>query len=634
ENGQFYFVVYKEDGSVRLRSEGFKTAKDRDVELSGVLKNLNNADMYETIERGKYRIHILRDQTGREVGRSCLETETVAVPVVETATAAAAVAAAAVTTEEVVETEVDVEDDYLACKEYEGHEVNDKVNNVAFFKHENGQFYFVVYKEDGSVRLRSEGFRTAKDRDVELSGVLKNLNNPDMYETIERGKYRIHILRDDTGREVGRSCLEKEEAAAAIPVVETATAAAALAAAAVTVEEVVEPEVVETEVDVEDDYLPCKEYEGHKVNDKVNNVAFFKHENGQYYFAIYKEDGSVRLRSEGFRTAKKRDSELSGALKNLNNPDQYETIERGKYKLHILKDDTGREVGRSCLETEDVAAFIPLAGAAAAAAFAGAALVTDEPDPVIEVEEEVVAPVVVEKTAEKVVAAAPVIETASEAASSGFKWWWLLPLLLIPLFFLLRGCDGCGKTGTTTSAPPPVEKPTEKVTPPIIPADTTETPVDTVDKVTTAPVPDPTCNCTGSENIIFNIPTSGTPKVLTRLGTNPEFGNSHSLDPTGFYNKLKRAYDSNARDKRFLNRMFKAMGYNNGFADAKPNLFSNARVSVGTVGNMGYSPKHRTVYAKLNTSGRDLEAFKIKAANGCDIHFMKTCGNHFFFCDK
>jgi len=47
---------------------------------------------------------------------------------------------------------------------------------------------------------------------------------------------------------------------------------------------------------------------------------------------------------------------------------------------------------------------------------------------------------------------------------------------------------------------------------------------------------------------------------------------------------------------------------------------------------MGFNAKHRTVYAKLNTTGRDLEAFKISAKNGCDIHFMKTCGNHFFFC--
>jgi len=69
--------------------------------------------------------------------------------------------------------EKDKEDDYLPCKAYEGHAVNDKVNNIAFFKGEDNQFYFVAYDEHGNVRLRSEGFRTAKERDEELSGVVR-----------------------------------------------------------------------------------------------------------------------------------------------------------------------------------------------------------------------------------------------------------------------------------------------------------------------------------------------------------------------------------------------------------------------------------------------------------------------------
>jgi hypothetical protein len=84
-------------------------------------------------------------------------------------------------------------------------------------------------------------------------------------------------------------------------------------------------------VDVEDDYLPCREYEGRNVNDKATNVSMFKHDNGQYYFAILDEDGSVRLRSEGFRSAQDRDKELSGALKNLTDPDMYTTVRRGEY---------------------------------------------------------------------------------------------------------------------------------------------------------------------------------------------------------------------------------------------------------------------------------------------------------------
>ena len=469
-----------------------------------------------------------------------------------------------------------------------------------------------------------------------MKGLLANINKPNKYETLTRGKYSIHILSDNNGREVGRSCLEVTEVKAAPPpVVETAAIATAVTAAAVVASTDKPKKVVEPvkEPEKEDDYLPCKEYEGHKINDKANNVALFK-KDGQLYFVVYKENGSVRLRSEGFKTSKRRDRELSAALKNLNKPERYETISRGKYSLHILKDGKGTEVGRSCLETEK--SPIPVIATTAAAATAVAAAVStikvekEEVKPVVKKQKvkkaapvvakkvKKAAPVVAKKVVkEKVVAAAaPVVESA--AGGGGFNWKWLLWLL--PLLLLLLGlkmCGGCDKAASIT--PPPVIK-TPAPTPP--PAE--------VEKTVEAPVA-PTCDCNGSSNIIFNIPSGRTAKVLTKLGTNPEFGNSHSLDAAGFYNKLKSAA-SNSRDKQFLDEIYKAMGYS-GFGDASADQFSETRVTSGTRGNMGFSSKHRTVYAELSpTSSRDLEAFRIKAANGCDLHFMKTCGNHFFFC--
>ena len=74
------------------------------------------------------------------------------------------------------------------------------------------------------------------------------------------------------------------------------------------------------------------------------------------------------------------------------------------------------------------------------------------------------------------------------------------------------------------------------------------------------------------------------------------------------------------------------MGYAS-FAEATPELFTETQLERGTIGNIGFSENHKTLYGQLNvTSDRDLMAFRIQAANGCDIHFMKTCGNHFFFC--
>jgi uncharacterized protein YegP (UPF0339 family) len=651
---EFYFS-YKVDGDPILISEGYKTEAARENGIASVEKNWILDKRYKNHETssGRYYYTIIagnHQEIARSKWYSSAEERDGGVSWLLASGIAGATAtnlAASVSTgDEMVEksiksstkNKVQVEDDYLPCKEYEGHEVNDKVNNVAFFKHENGQFYFVIYKEDGTVRLRSEGFENAKTRDVELSGVLKNLDNPEMYETVSRGKYSIHILNDAEGREIGRSCLETiEEKAAVIPSVVEATA---IAAAIISAIDSAPKPVIEVEPDKEDDYLLCTEYENRKISDKKNKVGLFKHSDGQYYFVIYKSDGTVRLRSEGFRTPRERDSELSGALRNLENADMYETVTRGEYSMHILRDESGREVGRSCLETESDPLAIPILVAATST---GIGAMIPEVVPPIVVEEEIITPVPPPVVTEKVIP--PPITTASAAESGGGGFNWKLLLLLIPLlaFLFWKGCNCSGNNGTP---PTPVKV---DPTPKPMPVDTLEK-VDTLGKIDTlekeivptpepkkkkVPTPDPvSCNCTGSSNIIFNIPTNQAPKVLTRFGRTPEFGKSHRLDPPGFYNNLNTAPATNNRDKRFLDDLFEAMGYPIGFAGANAGLFSNVRIPKGTNGNMGQGKKHRTNYAKLNVSGKDLDAFKIKAANGCDIHFMKTCGNHFFFCPK
>ncbi len=148
------------------------------------------------------------------------------------------------------------------------------------------------------------------------------------------------------------------------------------------------------------------------------------------------------------------------------------------------------------------------------------------------------------------------------------------------------------------------------------------------------PPPTPVCDCQGHENDIYNIPVDKKPRVLTKLGTNPEFGNSHSLDAYGFYNKLRARHNKSRRDRKFLDNLFRELGYNS-FLDVGSEKFSEVEIPYGTTGNIGYSKQHKTLYVTLNAkSKRDLQAFKIKGnkGDGCDIHFMKTCGNHMFFC--
>jgi uncharacterized protein YegP (UPF0339 family) len=550
DNGQYYFAKLNDQGKIVLRGEGFETIEEVENDINRVEAAWGIQSQWSVIEFAGYKMNVLKTADGEEIGRSCPEK-----PVVEAPIPVAAPAP-------VIEKQVDKEDDYLICEEYKNKTVNDKVNNVALFKHENGLFYFVLYNSDGSVRLRSEGFVDAKTRDEELSGVLRYKDNSEMYTIIERNGYKIKVLKDKTGREVGRSCLEKD--APVVPVAPIVAAAAPIIAAAI-------PEVVKV-VDKEDDYMPCEDYRGKTVTDKKNNVALFKHKNGLYYFVVYNSNGSVRLRSEGFSDLKKRDSELKAVLQHLDRSNMYTSIEKNGYIIKVLKDETGREVGRSCLEK------IPVA-----------APVVAPPPPVY---------------------TAPVVEAA---AKGGFNWWWLLPLLLIPLFFLWKGCDKKEVVVET----PPITVDTVKAEIPVTP-----------------PAPVAACNCSGNDYAIFNIPSGAVGKKLSRLGTNPEFGNSHGLSPEEFYKKLSKRHSSNNVDKEFLDGLFKAMGYANGFSDAKSEMFTEVIIPENTAGNLGYGKNHGTGYYTLPDAERDRKAFKIASNGKCDIHFMKTCGNHFFYCSE
>lgn len=139
--------------------------------------------------------------------------------------------------------------------------------------------------------------------------------------------------------------------------------------------------------------------------------------------------------------------------------------------------------------------------------------------------------------------------------------------------------------------------------------------------------------CGTSPVAIFNVDVNSTPKQMSRLGTMPEFGDSHGLTPTQFYEKLDARYNATANDKAYLNYLFKSMGYSNGWADAQPYMFSETVLPVGTRGILGLGEQHHYSYAILPTNDHDRQAFRIQSANGVVIHFMKTCGNYMYACE-
>ena len=140
-------------------------------------------------------------------------------------------------------------------------------------------------------------------------------------------------------------------------------------------------------------------------------------------------------------------------------------------------------------------------------------------------------------------------------------------------------------------------------------------------------------NCGPSNVAIFNVPVNTTPKQMSRLGTMPEFGDSHGLSPNQFFEKLQAKYSSSATDKAYLNYLFKSMGYANGFADAQSYMFSEEVLPVGTTGMLGLGEQHHYKYSVLPSNDRDRQAFRIQSANGSIIHFMKTCGNYMYACN-
>jgi uncharacterized protein YegP (UPF0339 family)/outer membrane protein OmpA-like peptidoglycan-associated protein len=482
ETELYYFSYLEEDGTVLFRSEGYPTTAARDNGVDSVMRNWDIEERFKVLQMPDGLWYVsLRAGNHQEIARSCgYETEAAASYLTpsgrerQRAELEAAIALAAAQTPTILHAEDFAhesnreEDNYLSCKQYEGHARDAEHPEFAKFQHEDGEHYFVMYDDNGAVVWRSEGYPTTAARDNGMNSVIKNRDIPERVSEKEMlNGYKYFSLKAGNHQEIARSCPKKPgaivaEAAAAIAAaaplvdlpeaeVETPAAidvpevaiAAAVAAAATTIDvpEVPEKVVFDApirETEKEDDYLPCDEYKGKFVNDKVNNVALFKHDNGQYYFVLYNADGTVKLRSEGFKNAKTRDEELSGVLKYHNDATMYTDIERAGHVIKVLKDKSGREVGRSCLEKVGGVAAAPIAAAAAVAA----ASQVDIP----------AAP------------AAPIIE---EGGGSGFKWWWLLPLLLLAvLFFLCNKCENKPaevKPVTKVEEPKPAPVPATKV---------------------------------------------------------------------------------------------------------------------------------------------------------------------------
>ncbi|WP_371396252.1 DUF1508 domain-containing protein [Fretibacter rubidus] len=668
-----HYFTYNKSGKIVLISESYTSKAARDNGIVSVKKNMPIKERYEhhRHKNGKYYFD-LNAGNRQEIATS-----------IWYGSSAAALAGAAALRGEVeakpakakaAQSKVakpkaaNVEDNYhpLAFYEKHGNKVKDGFDT---FEH-NGAHYF-TYNRAGKIVLISESYPTKAARETGRASTEKNMKLEKRYDyrSLKNGKHDYRI-KAGNGKEVARSVWYGSAAAAATGAAyllgkrkaaakpKSKPKAAPIAAAAPVIAAAAKAAPTKDKRDKDDDYLACKEYHDRDVNDKANNVALFRHENGKFYFALYDDDGDVRLRSEGFISAKDRDQELSGVLRLKDDERYYKRITKGAHYLDVLYDETGREVGRSCLKK--------VAAAAVAAPIAAAAVAAAAP----------------------AVAAAPVAATtAATAAATGatgagiWGWlkWVLLGLLALLALLLLSRCfaggdnlaapvdvpdpavqmvscwDGTeaanqaacptkidcwdGSVAASLSAcpvqpePEPAPEPDPMPEPIAVPEPVVAAPQATV----SAPEPARmvagaiTRMCGPSDITLFNVPSFETPRPIRYLGSNPQFGNSHGLSPRQFYEKLNTAYNSGGVDRAFLNYMARALGYS-GFRAMDASMFSEDSLAFGETGLLGFSQMHALQYSKLNTNDRDREAFRVQSANGQDVHFMKTCGNYMYVC--
>ena len=541
-NGKYYFAWYDdEDGDVLMRSEGYPTTAARDNGMASVAKNRELEERYAILEKmGRYFV-ILKAGNHQEIARSCgynsrAEAEAI-FPASRAAAKSARAAAAAVVVEmpkveiptvtiapievpkvtiptvtvapiEVpkVEVAIDAEDDYLMCREYKGHTDSPHKGFRTFKSPRTGKFYFTVVEDNGDVSLRSEGHLTAAERDTDMADVVRNMLIPERYDTKKVGMdHYFIVLRDEKGKEIARSCAYTDQ-----PEIPTkATIAPVVVAAAAPV---IAPVVEVPAVDVEDDYLMCREYKGHTAAPHKGFRTFKSDRTGKFYFAVVEDNGDVSMRSEGHLTASDRDADMADVVRNMLVKERYDVKQVGfDHYFIVLHDEKGKEIARSCAYKDKAAIYAvapfmdttpkPKIDVAPIAVAAAAAVVLPKleipkvevpkvkipevkvevpkvkvPEVKIEVPKVKVPEVKVEVpkiTVPKVVIPEAIVE--SETPKVGFNWWWLLPLLLTGLAWMLWG-KSCNADVPAVTMPkievptPAIETPKVKEVAPIAPS--------------------------------------------------------------------------------------------------------------------------------------------------------------------
>lgn len=222
-----------------------------------------------------------------------------------------------------------VNDDYLSCKSYTGHEADPKNSGFTLFQDKkSGKHHFAYVGASGEVLLRSEGYVDASSRTKGIASIKKNIGVADRFAVLEEGGKFYIILKAGNNKEIGRSCdfksqsaAEKAIAAFGVETTETATKkeAAPKKEAAVPKKEaapkkakaVTKPEASDNLLSGLSLFLDINQYlDKPRIWDSYGITGYvkFQSEEGKHFFGVYNPDATLYLRSQGFTTEEERDA--------------------------------------------------------------------------------------------------------------------------------------------------------------------------------------------------------------------------------------------------------------------------------------------------------------------------------------
>jgi uncharacterized protein YegP (UPF0339 family) len=210
-----------------------------------------------------------------------------------------------------------INDDYLSCKSYTGHEADSKNSGFTLFQDKKSSKYHFAYVGDaGEVLLRSEGYADASSRNKGIASIKKNLGTADRFAIVEEaGKYYI-ILKAGNNKEIGRSCDFKSKAAAekgmevfGVKTIAKKSEATKKKSAPKKIENIAAGSGnLLTNLS---DFLAVEQYlDKPRIWDSYGITGYvkFQTENGKHFFGVYNPDATLYLRSQGFTTEEERDA--------------------------------------------------------------------------------------------------------------------------------------------------------------------------------------------------------------------------------------------------------------------------------------------------------------------------------------